>query len=254
MPTGSIVRGRQPPPTIQPTAPTPATPAPYIPTSTIQVVQDISAYTTTYRGIPVPVTQDPEPADPAAMYPDFRILSYYWKDRRIYMGGVTSPGGFSGKSVVFFQLAAPTLLWICDWTCAKYSSQPMIPNIVPEDSNWVLMDEDYEAANVIVGPDKRTPMYRLSGYYIFGHQNPDTYTLNNIRFGRPPWINDSVPRLLSPGMYIHRLSDGNGGVAGTLANQLIAGVAPLAPAGLNTVGIPSPQGGGGGFVQRPPSS
>ncbi len=176
----------------------------------IQVTNDLSAYTNFFSGKPPSIFQYPDPTDLAAMYPDFHIQNRYWKDHRKYLGAVTSPGGFLGRSAVVFQLAAPTLLWICDWTALKTSSQPLIPNIVPGDSRWELLDEDYEASEITVGPDQVTPYYRLSGYYIYANYNPNAITLNDVRFGRAPWINDVVDRTMPALNYTTNLSDGNG--------------------------------------------
>ncbi len=202
---------------IRSTAAAPGAQTPYTaPSPNVQVVNDISAYTDMFKDRPPRITQYTDPADVAAMYPDFEIRNRYWKDHRKYLGGVTSPGGFLGKSAAIFQLAAPTLLWICDWTALKSSNQPVIPNIIPGDANWELLDEDYEAANIIVQADQTTPWYRLSGYYIYAMTNPNAITLSDVRFGRPPWLKDVVDRTMPASKYTSNLSDGVGQLQTTI--------------------------------------
>ncbi len=131
-----------------------------------------------------------------AIYADFRIRNRFEKDKHIYMLPVASPNGFQGASVAFVQLASPTLLWICDWTACRFNVQPNIPDPTPTDLNWIVLDEHYEPATITVGPDGVTPLYRISGTYVYGHRNPSPTTINNINFARPPWLQDSFNRFV----------------------------------------------------------
>lgn len=57
----------------------------------------------------------------ASITTDYMAYNTYEWDNHKFMGGVTSPNGFQGKSVVFYQLCNPTLLWICRWTACKFN-------------------------------------------------------------------------------------------------------------------------------------
>lgn len=131
------------------------------------------------------------PPSDGGIFTDYLIRNRFEKDRHRYMLPVSSPGGFNGQSVAFVQLAAPTLLWICDWTAEKALSQPEVPdpNCVPDD--WILLDDHWEPAEVVPLADGITPIYRISGTYVYGHRNPDLNTWKDIFFGAPPWFDSS---------------------------------------------------------------
>lgn len=173
-------------------------------------------------GLPT-TTTDAYNANASILIPDFEVRSKYAKDHHRWYAALASNTPFQGKSAAVFQLAAPTLLWICEWTALKVSTQPQIPDIAVADQNWVLLDEDYESFKVDVGPDMVTPLYRFSGWYVYGHLAPDAETLHNVRFGIPPYLNNQFDRTMPARLRTRNLIDGTAGT-GT-------------PAGLNTVGI-----------------
>lgn len=148
------------------------------------------------------------------IFTDYEINSRYESDKHRYMAGITSPGGFQSNSVAFFQLASPTLLWIVDWTAAKFNSQPEIPAPLISPGfggiNWILMDEHYEPAKIAVASDGVTPIYRISGTYVYGHQNPDPQVLKNVAFGRPPWLEDVFDRTMPTSKWTQNLSTAQG--------------------------------------------
>ena len=100
------------------------------------------------------------------------------------------------NSVAFVQLAQPTLLWIADWSAARFNIQPTAPDPTPADPDWVLLDVHLEPSMLILAADAITPLYRLSGTYIYGHKNPAANTFDNINFSRPPWLSDSFNRTM----------------------------------------------------------
>lgn len=123
---------------------------------------------------------------------DYLVRNRYERDRHTYLMPITSPDGFQGQSCAFVQLAAPTLLWIADWTAEKNGAVPEIPHPTPADPNWVLLDEHVEPNEILVGPDGQSPTYRISGTYVYGHRNPSAQIITNVAFARPPWIRQTT--------------------------------------------------------------
>jgi len=147
-------------------------------------------------------------ADPQAVWTDYKIRSRYENDQHVYMMGITSPGIIAGSpglgtrttgsltGAAFVQLAAPTLLWVADWTAAKFKEIPSIPEFVVG-GGWVLMDVHFEPGMLVVGADGVTPLYRISGTYVYGHTNPSARVFPDVVFTRPPWLADVFQRTLS---------------------------------------------------------
>lgn len=124
----------------------------------------------------------------SSIFAHYRINNRYEKDKHIYMMPITSPDGFQGQSVAFAKLAADTLLWIADWTAMKVGEQPEIPNpILSPGQGWILLDEHFEPAAVLPGPNAKTAMYRISGTYVFGKSNPSSNTYQDVKYGLPPF-------------------------------------------------------------------
>lgn len=147
--------------------------------------------------------------DDQNIFADYEIRNRYEGDKHVYMMGITSPGGFQGKSVAFCQLAAPTTLWMVDWTACKWNTPPLVPDPNdPADPEWILMDVITEPAQIIIGRDGVTPIYRLSGTYVYGHTNPDQA---NIYFPRPPFIADKFPRIVPTSVFTPNLMDSSNG-------------------------------------------
>ena len=129
-----------------------------------------------------------------AIITDYMVINHYESDRHIYQMGITSPFPFQDASAAFVQLAAPTLLWICDWTASRAIQQPSPPDPAPADPNWVLLDVIPQVAMVTLCPDGVSPLYRISGTYVYGHKNPSQNVFNNLSYARPPWMKDDFPR------------------------------------------------------------
>lgn len=128
-----------------------------------------------------------------SFYTDYMITNRFESDRHIYMLPISSPGGFNGSQAAFAQLASPTLLWIADWTASRYQTPPEIPDSASLDPNWILLDDHYEPAMLAMAADGQTRLYRISGTYVYGCRNPSTAPVNDIQFGRPPWMEDNAP-------------------------------------------------------------
>lgn len=145
--------------------------------------------------------------------PDFIIETEYMDDEQILMLPVASPDGFSGKTAVFVQLAAPTFCWKVDWTAARIGAKPEVPSSVPADKNWVLMKRKVEPANMVQMGDGATPYWRISGTYWYGHRVFRGNFLKTMAFPRPPWLMDVFDRSVEPSMFEKSLMDqtGSGG-------------------------------------------
>ncbi len=129
---------------------------------------------------------------------DFVIKNHYEGDNHLYMMPIASPNGFGsqGDTVAFCQLASPTLLWISDWSACKFLVQPKVPDPYSVGSNWILLDVHLQPDNIQTALDMTTPAYRISGTYVFGCRRPSAKIFNDIRFGRPPWLQDTFTRTM----------------------------------------------------------
>lgn len=193
----------------------PAAPSEGTPTATIHI------------GV-IPQTDDlaqlVEEDQDTSIWADYVIRNRFEKDKHIYMMPISSPDGFSpnqqqaspGGSLVntqtaqfaaFVQLASPTLLWIADWTAARFKIPPNIPDPNVRDQRWVLMDEHLEPGIITTGPDGVTALYRISGTYVYGCLAPSSNTVNDIAFGRPPWLLDNFNRAVPTSLFQSALID-----------------------------------------------
>lgn len=150
-------------------------------------------------------------------YTDYIIKNEYEYDKHIYTAGVTAPEGFSGNSTSFFQLATPTLIWICRWTACKFGVAPDYPDPTPNSNTWVLLDQIPGTSELALSDDGVTALYRLSGIYVYGNTNPNANPFNQMSFPRPPWMKDEFTRTVPSENKKKNLIDtnqqgGNGGV------------------------------------------
>lgn len=140
---------------------------------------------------------DDSPGQTDVIWTDYRIVNHFEYDTHRYMGAITSPSPFQGDTVAFFQLGSPTILWLSRWTAARINAAPTIqdPDKL-QDSNWVLLDSHTEPIQVIIMQDGKSPLYRISGLFAFGHRRPNKTgsILSLMNFGRPPWIDPKIPR------------------------------------------------------------
>lgn len=137
-----------------------------------------------------------KPQESTSSFTNYIIHNRYEKDSHRYMAGVTSPGGFQGNSVAFFATENPTLLWISDWTACKWRNPPEIPAPVLADKDWVLLDEHYEPYRLGIARDGVTPLYRISGTYVYGKRNPQAVTVKDLIFPRPPWLQNEFDQTM----------------------------------------------------------
>jgi hypothetical protein len=137
--------------------------------------------------------QDGQPSP----FTDYIVRNRFESDKHVYMMGVTSPGGLNGQAAAFVQFSVPTLLWIADWTCARWLNKPIIQDVNLPDTDWVLLDEHYEPGQLMMAPDGNSPFFRISGTFVYGKKNPSSATINDINFARPPHIKGDIDRTVS---------------------------------------------------------
>ncbi len=148
---------------------------------------------------------------------DYIVRNKYHKNLGIYMNGVTSPTPFNGASVAFIQLSNPTLLWIAHWTACKAGAQPECPSKFPLDTQWILLYEYLESVKIETLADGQSPLYRLSGLYIYGHQSPDESTVKNISFPLPPYLQPVFDRGMPENKMVVGILDGSPSGDGSFA-------------------------------------
>lgn len=178
-----------------------------------------------------PIQLDPENNsyridNDAGIFTDYIVRNKYLKPQNVWMSSITSTTGFNGNSVAFFQLGAPTLLWIADWSALKVGIQPQAPSRVPLSRGWQLLYEYIEPVMIITGGDGIVPLFRLNGIYVFGQIAPSTETLNNVYYPLPPYLD---PNKFSRTQPVNRMlrniidTGAGGGTTGTGPQGVVEG-------------------------------
>lgn len=135
------------------------------------------------------------------------IVSRYVKDLRRYMLSPT----MRGKRIPVVQLGAPTLLWICRWRSIRFNARPTVPSSVPVVADWTLLHEQLSPVSIITGSNGTTPIYRMTGTYIYSHGNPNEQLYKDVRFPLAAWLQNDFDRDI-PDQNIERgLLDGSKG-------------------------------------------
>lgn len=161
-----------------------------------------------------PITPDDEAAkyedasaEPSAIYPHYTAHNYFERDHHRYIMPIASPYGFKGASAAFVQLAQSTLVLVSNWTVLRAKIFPQAPDPDLSDSDWVLLDEHYNLPSITVIGDGVTPLYRISGTYVYGHKNPSSLTSDELVFPRPPWLKDEFARIVPHSIFQQGLID-----------------------------------------------
>jgi hypothetical protein len=139
-----------------------------------------------------------EDEDGGVVTTDYEIRARYEHNRGIYACGLTSPKGFKNNTTAFVQIHVPVLIWYVDWTASMTDKMPIPPKATPTGefaTNWVLMDDVYEPANVLLLPDGVTPVYRLSGTYVYGCRKAKKDPSQHVTFPLPTFIENSIDRI-----------------------------------------------------------
>lgn len=145
-------------------------------------------------GAPAKGYVDPDPGDDISIFTDYQAVNRFERDYHRYMMPIASPQGFQGKSAAFVQLAAETVLWISDWTAARFHKQPLIPDPDTGSADFELLDVQLETSMLMIGPDGDTPLYRISGVYVYGKRQSGASPLDGVSYPRPPWLQDIFDR------------------------------------------------------------
>lgn len=154
------------------------------------------------------------------IFADYLFINHYEQDRHIYMASQTSETPFNGSKVGFVRVGSNTLLWICEWTACQVGAQPQIPDPVPESTGWVLLDVQPSLAGKSLITDGTSPIYRVSGVYIYGHKNPDPDIYKNAVFPLYPWVGNGNDRQMSQSNIIKGMMDLPGGQGNNDGRQL----------------------------------
>ena len=128
------------------------------------------------------------------IWEDWYVRNTYPSDYHRFALPLTSPGGFQGATCAYVQLAAPTSMWICDWSCEYRTSPgdyPKYPDPKPTDPNIVILDINTMPDMVALGADGVSAIYRISGTYVYGYKDPLKAVLYH---GLPQWMSQKVPR------------------------------------------------------------
>lgn len=164
--------------------------------------------------------------DDRAIWTDYRITNYYEYDGQKYLMGMTSPAGFLRRKAAVVQLGEPTLLLISEWTACRWWEKPDVPDPTSQDPNWELMDALPVAEMQIVGgADGNTPLWRLSGVYVYACLFPDPLIMRNVVFPKAPWLEDAYQRGVPDNKLKQNLNNVNGSfTAGTSPGGVLNGV------------------------------
>jgi hypothetical protein len=143
--------------------------------------------------------------DAYSIWDDYEVHCTYDKNPHRYCMGTTdttTSQPTNAATVAFVQLSHPTLIWIADWTAARYNSKPFIPSADIGGSEWILLDERIDPGMITLDADGITPLYRISGTYVFGHTHPAAKLAKNVDFAIPPWVDaDKFNRAVTDDMF-----------------------------------------------------
>lgn len=179
---------------------------PFINNNPASTTQNVTPATVTVGAVPTTdnLAQFLQPAVDESMFSNTEITNRYVNRLRRYMASVTSPAGFNGQSAAFFQLGAPTLLWIADWTVSRFNTMPTVPDPTPQDDDWVLLARYQELPKTIVNPgDGTTQFFRITGTYVYGKKTPSADVIDDMSWPRPAWISAAAFPSRRPGVDLY---------------------------------------------------
>lgn len=144
---------------------------------------------------------EPDLQEGATIWTDYTIFSRFEKKHHKYNLGLTSPGGYKGRTTATCQTANPVLLWICEWMACRSKEKPIVPSKDPCSDDWELLDDHYEPAMMKAAADGVTPVWMIRGVYVYAHKNPTAEPETYMNFPRPPWLREMGDRALDSDMF-----------------------------------------------------
>jgi hypothetical protein len=157
------------------------------------------------------LAQYTNPNNYSGVFGDYFFENHYERDPHTYMASQTTETPFNGSTVGFVRIGGPTLLWVCEWTAMQVGAKPVAPSPVPVSSDWVLLDIQPTFAGESRAADGVSPLYRLSGVYVYGHKNPNADVYKDGVFPLYPWVSQSAGRQMQSSDFKQGLIDGTTG-------------------------------------------
>lgn len=154
-----------------------------------------------------------DPNSYPGVFVDYFFENHYENDKHTYMASQTSATPFNESLVGFVRIGGPTLLWVCEWTACQVGAQPIAPSPVPESTGWVLLDIQPTLAGKSIAEDGISPLYRISGIYVYGNRNPNADVFKDAVFPVYPWVSNKDGLTMDASNIKQGLIDGTG-VAG----------------------------------------
>jgi hypothetical protein len=149
-----------------------------------------------------------DPNNYAGVFANYFFENHYEQDLHTYMASQTTSTPFNGSLVGMVRIGGPTLLWVCEWTACQLGALPTAPSPVPESSGWVLLDIQPTLAGKSIAEDGVSPLYRISGVYVYGHKNPNADVFKDAVFPVYPWVADTSDRVMTSANIKKGLIDG----------------------------------------------
>lgn len=146
--------------------------------------------------------------DQDSSWRDCRVHNHYSHNLTRYVLGVTAEEDVTGDTSAFVQLSKGWLIWIADWTISRAGKVPPVPDTVPADIMWKLLDYKYQLNHITLAADGITPVYRISGTYVYGHRKPSVKALLDARVARQPWVEDRFVRRFTEKDFMKNVIDG----------------------------------------------
>jgi hypothetical protein len=116
------------------------------------------------------------------IYGDYNISEAYETDyHTLQMPKATT----ADHNASFAVVAQPTMKKVVNWTATKANDWPDLPKAETSDPNEILLFKYVTGRNIELAADQLTPVYIITGRYIYAYVDPD---LVNMYVGVPPYV------------------------------------------------------------------